>query len=63
MISHHDMINLDPAPESVAHTVNDSVSIDQLVQAAALYAAFPNIYRSLNSRGLKPPMRQGAKQD
>lgn len=33
-----------PAPESVAHTVNDSVPIKHLVQAVAFYAAYPQAY-------------------
>ncbi len=37
-------VGFGPAPESVAHTVNDSVPIKQLVQAAAFYAAFPYVY-------------------
>lgn len=37
-------VGFGPAPESVAHTVNDSVPIKQLVQAAAFYAAFPQVY-------------------
>jgi len=34
-------VGFGPAPESVAHTVKDSVPIRHLVQAAAFYAAFP----------------------
>jgi acetylornithine deacetylase/succinyl-diaminopimelate desuccinylase-like protein len=37
-------VGFGPAPESVAHTVNDSVPIRQIVDSAAFYAAFPNIY-------------------
>jgi len=37
-------VGFGPACESVAHTVNDSVPIHQLVQAAAFYALFPQIY-------------------
>ncbi len=37
-------VGFGPALESVAHTVNDSVPIKHLVQAAAFYAAFPYLY-------------------
>lgn len=37
-------VGFGPAPEAVAHTVNDSVPIDHLVKSAAFYAAFPNEY-------------------
>lgn len=37
-------VGFGPAPESVAHTVNDSVPIRHLVQSAAFYATFPHIY-------------------
>jgi acetylornithine deacetylase/succinyl-diaminopimelate desuccinylase-like protein len=37
-------VGFGPAPESVAHTVNDSVPIEHLVKCAAFYAAFPSIY-------------------
>lgn len=46
-------VGFGPAPEAVAHTVNDSVPIDQLVQAAAFYAAFPNTYCGLNGAAKK----------
>lgn len=37
-------VGFGPAPESVAHTVNDSVPIQHLVDCAAFYAAFPQFY-------------------
>lgn len=37
-------VGFGPAPESVAHTVNDSVPIKHLVQSAAFYSTFPQIY-------------------
>lgn len=37
-------VGFGPAPENVAHTVNDSVPIRQLVECAAFYAAFPSVY-------------------
>jgi acetylornithine deacetylase/succinyl-diaminopimelate desuccinylase-like protein len=37
-------VGFGPAPESVAHTVDDSVPIRHVVQAAAFYAAFPGHY-------------------
>jgi putative selenium metabolism hydrolase len=37
-------VGFGPAPESVAHTVNDSVPIRQLTQCAAFYAAYPFVY-------------------
>ena len=40
-------VGFGPAPESVAHTVNDSVPIEHLVNCAAFYAAFPNAYCDL----------------
>lgn len=39
-------VGFGPAPESVAHTVNDSVPIRHLVDSAAFYAAFPHHYCS-----------------
>ncbi len=44
-------VGFGPAPEAVAHTVNDSVPIKQLVHAAAFYAAFPNTYCALGGNG------------
>ena len=38
-------VGFGPAREEVAHTVNDSVPIEQLVKCAAFYAAFPQHYR------------------
>ena len=37
-------VGFGPAPESVAHTVNDSVPIEHLVKCAAFYATFPTVY-------------------
>lgn len=37
-------VGFGPAPENVAHTVNDSVPIEHLVKCAAFYAAFPSTY-------------------
>ena len=37
-------VGFGPAPEDVAHTVNDSVPIEHLVKCAAFYAAYPNTY-------------------
>ena len=37
-------VGFGPAEESVAHSVNDSVPIEHLVRAAAMYAAFPQSY-------------------
>jgi putative selenium metabolism hydrolase len=37
-------VGFGPAPESVAHTVNDSVPIEHLVNCAAFYAAFGPAY-------------------
>ncbi len=45
-------VGFGPAPESVAHTVNDSVPIAQLVKSAAFYACFPAIYCEI--RGARP---------
>ncbi len=46
-------VGFGPAPEDVAHTVNDSVPIEHLVRCAAMYAAFPATYVSMpkNSTG------------
>ena len=43
-------VGFGPAEESVAHTVNDSVAIEQLVQCAAFYAAFPSVYCGMRRR-------------
>jgi putative selenium metabolism hydrolase len=40
-------VGFGPAPESVAHTVNDSVPIDQIVKCAAFYAHFGQAYCDL----------------
>jgi putative selenium metabolism hydrolase len=37
-------VGFGPAPEDVAHTVNDSVPIEHLTRCAAMYAAFPGTY-------------------
>jgi len=37
-------VGFGPAPEDVAHTVNDSVPIEHLTKCAAFYATFPNTY-------------------
>ena len=37
-------VGFGPAPESVAHTVNDSVPINHMVKSAAFYAAFGQVY-------------------
>ncbi|MFQ5412230.1 MAG: YgeY family selenium metabolism-linked hydrolase [Phycisphaerae bacterium] len=50
-------VGFGPAPESVAHTVNDSVPIKHLVRSAAFYAAFPEIYCSMNTRRKKSSRR------
>lgn len=42
-------VGFGPAPEDVAHTVNDSVPIEHLVKSAAFYAAFPNEYCSIDT--------------
>ena len=40
-------VGFGPAPESVAHTVNDSVPIQHLVRCAAFYAGFGQAYCDL----------------
>ena len=40
-------VGFGPAPESVAHTVNDSVPIEHLVKCAAFYAGFGQAYCDL----------------
>jgi len=40
-----------PAPESVAHTVKDSVPIEHLIKCAAFYAAFPTAYAEIRRNG------------
>lgn len=42
-------VGFGPAPEDVAHTVNDSVPIEHLVTSAAFYAQFPNEYCGLSN--------------
>ncbi|HRX86548.1 MAG TPA: YgeY family selenium metabolism-linked hydrolase [Phycisphaerae bacterium] len=41
-------VGFGPAPEDVAHTVNDSVPIEHLTKCAAFYAAFPGMYCATN---------------
>lgn len=43
-------VGFGPAPESVAHTVNDSVPIEHLVKCAAFYAAFPGTYCGMDTK-------------
>jgi putative selenium metabolism hydrolase len=60
-------VGFGPAPESVAHTVNDSVPIEHLVNCAAFYAAFGPTYCDLaasstkQERVSKSNSRKGAK--
>jgi putative selenium metabolism hydrolase len=50
-------VGFGPAPESVAHTVNDSVPIEHLVNCAAFYAAFGPAYCDLAAgRGNGKPL-------
>ncbi len=37
-------VGFGPAPEAVAHTVNDSVPIEHMVKCAAFYASFSKVY-------------------
>jgi putative selenium metabolism hydrolase len=46
-------VGFGPAPEDVAHTVNDSVPIEHLTKCAAFYAAFPGIYCNANPKPRK----------
>ena len=43
-------VGFGPAPENVAHTVNDSVPIDHLVKCAAFYAGFGQSYCDLAAK-------------
>ena len=43
-------VGFGPAPEEVAHTVNDSVPIEHLVRCAAMYAAFPGTYCAIPAK-------------
>lgn len=52
-------VGFGPAPESVAHTVNDSVPIAHLVRSAAFYAAFGPVYCAEN--GTRAPARKRSK--
>ncbi len=45
-------VGFGPAPEDVAHTVNDSCPIDHLVKCAAFYAAFPTDYCGIDDPGI-----------
>jgi putative selenium metabolism hydrolase len=49
-------VGFGPAPEHVAHTVNDSVPIEHLVKCAAFYAAFPGLYCERSD----PPRRRSS---
>lgn len=50
-------VGFGPAPESVAHTVNDSVPIDHMIRCAAFYARYGQAYCDLNNgRENKTPM-------
>src|SRR3954454_19507995 len=51
-------VGFGPAPEYVAHTVNDSVPIEHLVRCAAMYAAFPSTYCAIPNGKAQ---RQGAR--
>jgi len=42
-------VGFGPAPEDVAHTVNDSCPIEHLTKSAAFYAAFPGNFCSIDS--------------
>jgi putative selenium metabolism hydrolase len=46
-------VGFGPAPEDVAHTVNDSVPIEHMVRCAAMYAAFPGTYTGLAAASRK----------
>jgi putative selenium metabolism hydrolase len=51
-------VGFGPAPESVAHTVNDSVPIEHLINCAAFYAAFGPTYCNLAAgRGNGKPLK------
>ncbi len=50
-------VGFGPAPENVAHTVNDSVPIEHMVKCAAFYAAFPNTYCG-NGNGTRAKRRR-----
>src|SRR6476660_4041141 len=51
-------VGFGPAPENVAHTVNDSVPIEHLVSCAAFYAAFGPAYCELaTGRGNGKPLK------
>jgi putative selenium metabolism hydrolase len=51
-------VGFGPAPESVAHTVNDSVPIEHLVNCAAVYAAFGQTYCDVSAgRGNGKPLK------
>jgi acetylornithine deacetylase/succinyl-diaminopimelate desuccinylase-like protein len=46
-------VGFGPAPESVAHTVNDSVPIEHMVKCAAFYAAYPATYCEVTPKAVK----------
>lgn len=46
-------VGFGPAAESVAHTVNDSVPIQQLIDSAAFYARFPSLYCEMHPPGAR----------
>jgi acetylornithine deacetylase/succinyl-diaminopimelate desuccinylase-like protein len=51
-------VGFGPAPENVAHTVNDSVPIEHLVNCAAFYAGFGPAYCDLAAgRGNGKPLK------
>jgi putative selenium metabolism hydrolase len=61
-------VGFGPAPEAVAHTVNDSVPMEHLVRCAGFYAAYPALYCERapkavreSSKGRPEPVRKGAK--
>lgn len=43
-------VGFGPAPEDVAHTVNDSVPVAHLVRCAAFYAAYPADYAAIKPK-------------
>ena len=55
-------VGFGPAPEDVAHTVNDSVPIEHLVKCAAMYAAFGGTYcGTFDEKTQRPQRREGTK--
>lgn len=45
-------VGFGPAPENVAHTVNDSVPIKQIIKCAAFYAGFGQAYCDLTNKNI-----------